>query len=62
MKNLMILVKMQLKEQLNFKRLDVENVSIFHIIASQEMNSKHRSEKVSVRFAANTPVRMHRGG
>ncbi len=34
MKNLLILVKMQLKEQLNFKRLDVENVSVFHIIAS----------------------------
>ena len=34
MKNLMILVKMQLKEQLNFKRLEVENVKIFHIIVS----------------------------
>lgn len=34
MKNLMILVKMQLKEQLNFKRLDIGNVGIFHIIAS----------------------------
>ena len=34
MKNLMILVKMQLKEQLNFKRLEIENVSKFHIIVS----------------------------
>ena len=34
MKNLMILVKMQLKEQLNFKRLEVENVKIFHIFVS----------------------------
>ena len=34
MKNLMILVKMQLKERLNFKRLDVENVSVFHIVVS----------------------------
>lgn len=34
MKNLMILVKMQLKERLNFKRLDVENVKIFNIIVS----------------------------
>lgn len=34
MKNLWILVKMQLKEQLNFKRLDVENVSKFSIILS----------------------------
>ena len=34
MKNLMILVKMQLKEQLNFKRLDVENVSVFNILVS----------------------------
>ena len=34
MKSLMILVKMQLKEQLNFKRLDIENVNRFHIIAS----------------------------
>lgn len=34
MKNLMILVKMQLKEQLNFKRLEVENVKVFNIIAS----------------------------
>ena len=29
MKNLLILVKMQLKEQLNFKRLTVENVKPF---------------------------------
>ena len=34
MKNLWILVKMQLKEQLNFKRLEVENVNKFHVIAS----------------------------
>lgn len=34
MKNLMILVKMQLKEQLNFKRLDVKNVNLFHVLAS----------------------------
>ena len=34
MKNLMILVKMQLKEQLNFKRLEVENVKVFNIIVS----------------------------
>lgn len=34
MKSLLILIKMQLKEQLNFKRLDVENVSKFHIILS----------------------------
>ena len=34
MKNLMILVKMQLKEQLNFKRLEVETVSKFQILLS----------------------------
>ena len=34
MKNLSILVKMQLKEQLNFKRFEVENVKAFHIILS----------------------------
>lgn len=34
MKNLVTLVKMQLKEQLNFKRLDVENVGVFHIVLS----------------------------
>ena len=34
MKNLMILVKMQLKERLNFKRLDVKNVKIFNIVVS----------------------------
>ena len=34
MKNLVILIKMQLKEQLNFKRLAVENVSKFHIVLS----------------------------
>lgn len=34
MKNLMILVKMQLKEQLNFKRLEIENVSKFHVFVS----------------------------
>ena len=34
MKNLMILVKMQLKEQFNFKRLEIENVNKFHILVS----------------------------
>ncbi len=34
MKNLVILVKMQLKEQFNFKRLDIKNVGIFHIAFS----------------------------
>ena len=34
MKNLAILVKMQLKEQLNFKRLEVENVKLFHVLLS----------------------------
>lgn len=34
MKNLLILVKMQLKERLNFKRLDVKNVKIFNIAVS----------------------------
>ena len=34
MKNLMILVKMQLKEQFNFKRLEVDSVSKFQIIVS----------------------------
>ncbi len=34
MKNLLILVKMQLKEQLNFKRLDVKNVKLFNIVVS----------------------------
>ena len=34
MKNLLILVKMQLKERLNFKRLDVKNVKIFNIVVS----------------------------
>lgn len=34
MKNLVILVKMQLKEQLNFKRLDIKNVNLFHIVFS----------------------------
>lgn len=34
MKNLLILVKMQLKEQFNFKRLEVENVSLFHVMLS----------------------------
>ena len=32
--NLATLIKMQLKEQLNFKRLDVENVKTFHIALS----------------------------
>ena len=34
MRSLAILVKMQLKEQLNFKRFEVENVKLFHIILS----------------------------
>ena len=34
MKNLSILVKMQLKERLNFKRLDVKNIKIFNIVVS----------------------------
>lgn len=34
MKNLMILVKMQLKERLNFKRLDVKDVKIFNVVVS----------------------------
>ena len=34
MKNLVILIKMQLKEQLNFKRLDIENVSKFNVVLS----------------------------
>ena len=34
MKNLVILVKMQLKEQLNFKRLDIKDANIFHILVS----------------------------
>lgn len=34
MKNLMILVKMQLKEQFNLKRLEVESVKKFHIFIS----------------------------
>ncbi|MBE6536792.1 MAG: hypothetical protein E7673_02440 [Ruminococcaceae bacterium] len=34
MRNLMILVKMQLKERLNFKRLDVKNVKKFNIVIS----------------------------
>ena len=33
-RNLVTLVKMQLKEQLNFKRLKVENVGVFSIIVS----------------------------
>ena len=32
--NLVTLVKMQLKEQLNFKRLDVKNVGVFNILVS----------------------------
>lgn len=32
--NLVTLVKMQLKEQLNFKRLDVKNVGVFSIVVS----------------------------
>lgn len=34
MKNLFILVKMQLKEQLNFKRLEVESISKFSVLVS----------------------------
>ena len=34
MKNLLILVKMQLKEQLNFKRFEIEKVNLFHILMS----------------------------
>ena len=34
MKNLAILVKMQLKEQLNFKRLDIKDAKVFHILVS----------------------------
>ena len=34
MKSLMILVKMQLKERLNFKRLDQKNVKLFDILLS----------------------------
>ena len=34
MKNLLTLVKMQLKEKLNFKRLEVEGVSAFNILVS----------------------------
>ena len=34
MKNLVILVKMQLKQRLNFKRFEIENVTLFHVIFS----------------------------
>ena len=34
MKNLIILVKMQLKEKLNFKRLDLKDIGLFHILLS----------------------------
>ena len=34
MNNLLTLVKMQLKEKLNFKRLEIEGVSLFHIAVS----------------------------
>jgi len=34
MKNLVILVKMQLKQRLNFKRFEIENVKLFHVIFS----------------------------
>ena len=34
MKSLFILVMMQLKEQMNFKRFQVENVKAFHILLS----------------------------
>lgn len=34
MNNLLTLVKMQLKEKLNFKRLEIEGVSVFHIAVS----------------------------
>ena len=34
MKSLFILVMMQLKEQMNFKRLQVDNVKFFHVLLS----------------------------
>ena len=40
MKNLLILVKMQLKERLNFKRLDVKNVKKFKKIFFSLDNKK----------------------
>ena len=34
MRNLIILVKMQLKEQLNFQRLELKNINLFHVLVS----------------------------
>ena len=34
MRNLFILVRMQLKEQLNFQRLELKNINIFHLLVS----------------------------
>ncbi len=34
MRNLLILVKMQLKEQLNFQRLELKNINPFHVLVS----------------------------
>ena len=34
MRNLFILVRMQLKEQLNFQRLELKNINLFHVLVS----------------------------
>ena len=34
MRNLFILVRMQLKEQLNFQRLELKNINLFHVVVS----------------------------
>ena len=34
MKNLSILVKMQLKEQLNFQRLELKHINFFHVLVA----------------------------
>ena len=34
MRNLFILVRMQLKEQLNFQRLELKNINLFHLLVS----------------------------
>jgi len=34
MRNLLILVKMQLKEQLNFTRFEIQNVNLFKVLVS----------------------------
>ena len=34
MRNLIILVKMQLKEQLNFQRLELKNINPFHVLVA----------------------------